>query len=63
MSKKLQWGRDIGCLSCKNFNPGKWGTCKAFPEGIPHQIVSGEMEHSEPVEDQENDIVYEQITE
>lgn len=35
------------CIFCDNFL-GK-GTCQAFPEGIPHEFLVGELRHSRPV--------------
>jgi hypothetical protein len=32
-------------------------TCKAFPEGIPQKILSGEIIHKSPLPNQKNDIV------
>lgn len=58
---KLIWAKDIGCLACKNLNINKFGTCQAFPDGIPHQIVSGEIEHIKPLSDQDNNIVFESV--
>lgn len=46
------------CFRCKHFDIEK-STCKAFEEEIPDEILSGENDHSEPLEDQENDIVFE----
>jgi hypothetical protein len=34
------------CVSCKHFVPDF--TCKAFPEGIPEEIYSGEFDHAKP---------------
>lgn len=33
--------------------------CLAFPDGIPHEIAYGSNKHTEPLEGQENDIVFE----
>ena len=53
------------CLNCKHLNivnedmvkvPD--GTCKAFPDGIPFNIMSGEVDHHLPV-DGDNGIQYE----
>lgn len=51
---------DLICFGCKHFN--RWeGGCDAFPmpDGIPPEITSGENDHSEPLKDQKNDIVFE----
>ena len=34
------------CLRCKHWN-GK-GRCEAFPDGIPHEILTDEFDHKEP---------------
>ena len=50
------------CAKCKNFIPNKkHNLCKAFPEppGIPWEIVSGKNDHSKPLPEQKNDIVFE----
>lgn len=44
------------CLSCKHTNDN--GTCKAYPEGIPLEIVSGRINHYQPYEG-DNGIQYE----
>lgn len=49
------------CHDCKNYL-GEL-KCAAFPEGIPEIILNGENDHSEPLKDQENDIVFESETE
>lgn len=50
------------CFRCKHFREIEGG-CNAFPEGIPEEITSGENEHSEPLDWQKNDIVFEPIVE
>lgn len=37
------------CWSCAHYGPEK-GTCRAFPQRIPLEIVSGEVEHREPID-------------
>lgn len=49
------------CFSCKHFDEIKGG-CKAFPDGIPDEITSGDNDHSEPLPGQKNNIVFEKIT-
>jgi hypothetical protein len=34
-------------------------TCRAFPDGIPEEILKGENRHSKPLPVQENDIIFE----
>ena len=50
-----------GCLNCKQFNRTKWGTCKAFPNGISGDILSGEFDHTKKHPKQDNDILFEPI--
>ena len=45
------------CINCKHFNIEKWD-CLAFPDGIPPEIVVFGDKHTEPLLDQENDIVF-----
>ena len=51
---------NLVCFTCKHFRRFGGG-CEAFPEGIPDEITSGQNEHSEPLKDQENDIVFEEV--
>ena len=39
---------DTSCLNCKSFNFDMWGTCDAFPDGIPTAITFGAENHFEP---------------
>ena len=36
------------CVSCKHVNRLKWVFCKAFPNGIPQEILEGAFDHSKP---------------
>jgi hypothetical protein len=47
------------CFNCKNYL--KKATCKAFPNGIPEEILLGRNDHSKPLPDQKNTIVFEKI--
>jgi hypothetical protein len=47
------------CQMCKHYY---WnGTCAAFPDGIPREVLKGELEHDKPLPNQENEIVFEKI--
>jgi hypothetical protein len=48
---------DLICYKCKHFTPLEGG-CEAFPEGIPDEILRTN-EHSKPLADQKNSIVFE----
>ncbi len=49
---------DLICFKCKNFN---FLGCIAFPDGIPNEILMSN-EHSKPLLDQGNDIVFQPKT-
>jgi len=53
------------CLICKHFNQDDYNglTCSAFPEGIPDEILIKDNDHSKPLPDQDNDIVFEPVNE
>lgn len=50
---------NILCRKCKHRRP-ILGGCDAFPDGIPQQIVNGQIEHTKVIEGQKNDIVFEE---
>jgi hypothetical protein len=51
----------IGCPICKHFQFD--GTCSAFPgRDIPFVFLAGIRTHTEPVPDQQNDLVFEWIS-
>ena len=37
------------CVTCKHKHAGK-ATCKAFPDGIPADVLDGRNHHTEPIE-------------
>jgi len=51
------------CLTCKHLI--KWGpppiTCKAFPKGIPDEVIDGWVMHDHVLEGQVGDYVHEPI--
>lgn len=47
------------CDKCKHFNE-LTGGCNAF-NNIPNEILLGDNDHSKPLPNQDNDIVFEQI--
>ena len=52
---------ELICLKCKHFREFEGG-CKAFPNGIPNEIIF-ENNHSKPLPKQGNNIVFEGIKE
>jgi hypothetical protein len=47
----------IPCVRCRNWNEGTF-TCRAFPDGIPDQVLTGKNFHREPI-DGDNGIRFE----
>lgn len=50
----------IGCPVCKYYSFD--GTCTAFTDRIPMMFLSGERGHTELIDGQQNDIVFEWIS-
>jgi len=48
---------DLICSWCKHFRRLEGG-CDAFPDGIPDEIVSGDNDHSKPLPNQGNEIIF-----
>ena len=49
------------CFSCKHYIHFKKGIgCDAF-DNIPNEILIGDNDHSKPLKDQDNNIVFEKI--
>jgi hypothetical protein len=58
------WGyyeplQKVICRDCKHYNREKPFTCKAFPDEIPRGIIIGKIDHSKPLPNQGNNIVFE----
>ena len=51
----------IPCLNCKHLFLNKKRKCKAFPDGIPQSILEGKNNHTEPLSEQNNKIVFEEV--
>lgn len=51
---------DLICIKCKNYNVIT-NICKAFNEEIPYEIYVGLNDHSAPLPNQDNDIVFEPL--
>lgn len=47
------------CNNCKNYIGDL--KCLAFPNEISQEILNGENDHSKPLPEQDNDIVFEPI--
>lgn len=53
---------NVICSKCKNFNTGKLSfTCKAFPDGIPDDILTEDFIHKKIHPKQKNKILFEPI--
>lgn len=51
---------DLICIKCKHYNV-KENNCAAFPVEIPEVIYVGLDDHSEPLPNQKNNIVFTQV--
>ena len=47
------------CSNCKHYLGALM--CMAFLDAIPDEILNGNNDHSKPLKDQDNDIVFEPI--
>jgi len=45
------------CVRCKHYLGDL--NCLAFPLGIPDEILEAKNDHTKPLEEQENDLVFE----
>ena len=50
------------CANCVHFNSDGSITCRAFKHYIPDEILNGEDRHTKKHKNQQNDIVFEEIT-
>ena len=49
---------DFNCVYCAHFIDVEEETCKAFPDGIPEDIIGGAVAHTKPMFDQKNKLVF-----
>ena len=47
------------CFSCKNYQ--KDNLCKAFPDGIPVEILRGDNPHTKKHPEQKNEIIFKDV--
>jgi|TARA_R100001530_G_scaffold130469_1_gene101439 hypothetical protein len=40
---------ELACDHCRRLSKKNWNKCKAFPEGIPQDILSGSIVHTFPI--------------
>lgn len=50
----------IQCQSCKHCSATEF-ICKAFPFGIPEEVLRNQVIHNEVLEHQQGDYVYEEV--
>lgn len=49
------------CMACTRYNDDGFPmTCKAYPDGIPEEVLNSSIDHREPYDDDQG-IVFEQI--
>ena len=54
--RSVSFGSD--CFNCKHFR--EWDFfCKAYPDGIPEEILDGDVSHTEVRSDQKGNTVFE----
>lgn len=54
----------FGCAQCKNLDQTSTELrCPAFPDGIPFDIVAGNIYHTKPILGQQNKVVFEPLPE
>ena len=58
----MQYKKHPPCLNCKHrIKDNKKYRCLAFEDVIPNVIISGKNDHSKPLPEQDNNIVFEEI--
>lgn len=45
------------CAKCKLYNEDE-ATCKAFPKGIPENMLEGDIKHDKPIKGQQGDYLF-----
>ena len=60
----MQLEKEIICIICKNYSKNTFKPiCKAFPDGIPEDILTGKFNHTKKHPEQKNNILFEPIKE
>jgi len=61
----MQLNPDSVCIKCGHFKSNDIkGTfaCKAYPEGIPQELLDGKAKHDRVRNDQKNDVVFKEFS-
>jgi len=63
IDKETEDIEETSCLQCKHLGLYKYDSyrCKAFPNGIPYEIISGFMLHNVRIPEQNNNVIYETL--
>ena len=54
---------EVCCVFCKHIDKGEKMFCKAFPNGIPEEVMFREIEHDKVLDGQVGDFIYEEYEE
>ena len=60
MSSKVVVAETIQCQKCKHVNATEF-ICKAFPFGIPEEVLRNEVIHNKILDHQQGDYIYEEV--
>jgi hypothetical protein len=42
-------GVPVNCINCRHFDPETLYSCAAYPDGIPIPVLSGDIQHDQPL--------------
>jgi hypothetical protein len=57
----MSWFTEPICFKCAHFDREKLN-CAAFPVEIPDEILQGDNNHTKPLPEQKNNIIFQPIT-